>query len=293
MSHQFGWVGEIAEREFARLSDHFKTFRISGNARTEPGPHIWEYAKRINGGKHLPTWYQQTGDCVSMGMTQAGQYLHCYEIAKLGDEEKFRYWFPPFIYGVSRTAPDCGNGQLGGQAGSTGAWAAVAVQKYGVLFSDDQGCPQYSGGLADNWGRRVPQEFYPIAKERLIRSAARLSSVEQIREALINYKPCTIASNRGFEMQPREYKGYHVFTPSGSWPHQMSLLAWMDDPFPAGYRMNSWGSDSHGKPLNGEPAGGAWNLAEDLEKELRSGDIEVYALSMFDGFPGEANFHLF
>jgi len=31
-------------------------------------------------------------------------------------------------------------------------------------------------------------------------------------------------------------------------------------------------------------------LEDDLEKDFRQNDIEVYALSMFDGFDGEADY---
>lgn len=230
-------------------------------------------------------------NCVSFGCAQAGQYMSAFEVAWRGQEEEFKRWYPPYIYGMSRCAPDLGNGRLGNGDGSTGAWGAGALQKYGVLFADDAGVPAYSGSVAKQWGRSgPPREFQELAKDNPVKSCAKLSSVNEIRDALINYHPCTIASMRGFEMQPVNVQGFHVFKPSGSWPHQMCLLAWMDSPFAAAYRLNSWGMSSHGNPLNGEPAGGAWNRSEDLERELKSGDVEVYALSAFEGFPGRANF---
>jgi len=292
-SKLMGWLPDVAEPAFEQTAHEFIPFQFQSRALDQPGVPIWEFAKKVLGGRHLPTWRQETGDCVSMGAVQAGQYMQCYEIVKQYQEEEFKLWFPPFIYGVSRVHPDCGNGQLGRRAGSTGSWAAVAMKKYGVLFSDDAGAPDYSGDLADAWGYRgPPDEAYQLAKDNPVKSCARLRSVDELRAALINYKPCTVASNRGFNMQPREYNGYHVFTPKGSWAHQMCFVAWMDDPFPAAYRLNSWGQSAHGRPLNGEPPGGAWNLAEDIEREMRSGGVEVYAMSAFEGFKGEADFSI-
>ena len=291
-----GWLGpEVAEPEFARLSSNFIPFQIYGSAeapvRTSPGTPIWEFAKRVNGGQHLPTWKQESGDCVSMGCAQAGQYMSVFEIAIRGQEEMFKYWYPPFIYGASRV--QVGGGRLRGP-GSTGAWGATAMMKYGVLFNDDSGVPTYSKRLADQWGANPgpPGTMFEHAKDNLVGSAARLSSVSEIREALINYKMVTIASGRGFQMQPVNYKGHHVFRPEKEWPHQMCFIGWMDEPFAAAYRLNSWGPNAHGSPLNGEPAGGAWNLADDIEYEIKKYGCEVYALSLFEGFPAPPNFSI-
>lgn len=286
-----GWLGpEVAEPEFERLAQNFIPFEVYGvDKPTRPGPPVWECAKRINGGQHLPTWKQLTGDCVAVGATQAGQYLSAFEIYRLGQEAAFKFWFPPFIYGTSRV--QVGNRRIRG-AGSTGSWAATAMMKYGVLFMDDEGVPQYSKEIADSWGDTGPaQRFLDLAKDNLVGSAARLRTVEDIREALLNYKMVTVASGRGFNMQPVNYRGYHVFKPQGQWPHQMTFLSWMDEPFAAAYRLNSWGN-AHGQPLNGEPPGGAWNLASDIEKELKQYGVELYALSMFQGFPAVPNFSL-
>ena len=289
-----GWAHEIAEDEFARLSDNFVTFMCDGGL-TEPGPPIWEAAKRVNDGKHLETWFQETGDCVSMGASQATEYLNCYEIAVLKDEEEFHRIFPPFVYGISRCAPDCGNGQLGRQAGSTGAWAATAMMKYGMLFVDDEGCPRYSGNLADSWGRRgPPDQFKGIARDNLVKQASRLTSTDQMRTGLINYNPCTYAIMWDYGDSAVEYKGYRVMRKGrGMGGHQVCLLAWMDEPFEAAFCLNSWGKERHAGPNNGEPLGGAWILRQDLERDLQSGQTEVYGLSGFSGVAGKEWWGLF
>lgn len=292
-THLMGWAGpEVAAVAYGELEQEFITFAFDGEELTKPGTPIWEFAKRVNGGKHIEVLKQETGDCVGCGAAQAGEYMAAYEIARLGQEEEFKRWYHAFIYAVSRVAPECGNGRLRG-AGSTGAWAAVAMKKYGVLFWDDPEVPTYSGRLADQWGSSgPPKKFYDLAADNLVGSAAKITTVDDIRRATMNYHPVTIASGQGFDMTPVEYKGYHVFRPRGSWMHQMCYLAWMDDPFPAAYRYNSWGVNAHGKPLNGEPPGGAWQHAADIEKELKQHDCELFALSLFEGFQGKANFNI-
>lgn len=279
-----GWAGiEIADKEYARLENNFTKFKIVGISDDKPGVPIWRFAQRLNDGEHLKTWYQETGDCVSMGMAQAGNYLTAAAICHYGSPIKFKLWFPPYIYGVSRTASDCGAGRLRG-AGSTGAWAATAVMKHGVLFEDDKDVPKYSGRLADIWGNRgVAKEFYETASDNLVGSAARITTVDELREALINYYPCTIASTWGFSVGEKD--GCKIYEHTTSWNHQMCFIAWQDDPFPAAFRLNSWG-DSTGPSLKGEPLGGAWQTAESIKKELTTG-VEVYALSQFAGFPSK------
>jgi len=291
-----GWAADIAEEEYDRLAGNFVSFSCVGGL-TEPGPPIWEPAKKVNGGSHLDTWRQETGDCVSMGATQGTEYLHCYEIEVAKEEEEFHRIFPPCVYGMSRVMPDCGNGRLGRGAGSTGAWAATAMMKYGHLFVDDEGCPEYSGDLADSWGYRgVPEQFQNLARDNTVKQASRLRSVDEIRTALINYNPCTYALYFKYGSGATEYKGYRVCRrndPVGG--HQVCLLAWMDDPFPAAFMLNSWGKRAHtaGLPDNGEPLGGAWIRAEDLETDLRRESPEIYSLSGFSGVAAKPWWGLF
>jgi hypothetical protein len=282
-----GWLGaETAEPEFARLAGEFSEFQLYGDEPPMVGvdrPFVWDFAKKINNGEHLPTYYQQVGDCVSMGAAHAGNYLSAYQIYRERLQQELKLWYPPYIYGTSRV--QVGGGRIRGD-GSTGAWAAVAMKKYGVLFSDDPDVPAYSGSIARDWGRAGPPDRYlQLASSRIVHTAARLTSVDQLREALLNYHIVTIASGRGFNMDPVEYRGFHVFKPSGSWAHQMTFIGWRDEPFAGAYRLNSWGAKAHGEPMNGEPPGGAWNLASDIEQELSRYDVELYALSVFDGFP--------
>ena len=295
----FGWLGPaIANQAYEELLSQtykvpggsrpfFRDFLIQGQSPAHSGPPIWEYEKVLLGGKYLETNRQEVGDCVAHGAAQAGERMAAYEIVRGGQEEELHRFFPPYIYACSRV--DIGGSRIPGD-GSTGAWGAAAMQKLGILFSDDEEVPVYSGSLARNWGRSgAPQKFKKLAKDNPVKSAARLRSVEQIREALINHYPCTFACMWDFQMQPIEYRGYHCFRRGQRvGGHQTCLLAWISEPFEGAYLLGSWGPAAHGTPLNGEPPGGAWVRAEDLKSILRS-DAEVFALSQFEGFPGEEN----
>jgi len=282
--HLMGWLEEQVPKASEEYADILTPFVIAGLPPPYPPPPIWTLTKQINNGNHLPTLEQAIGDCVAFGVAQAGARLQVAEIVSLHQAEILKPWFPPFIYGISRV--QIGDGQIDGD-GSTGAWGAAAVADYGVLFTDDDQVPKYSASVARTWGDPPgpPAKHIYTAHSRPVETIARLESLDQIRDALCNYHPITIASSRGFKMIPIERDGFHVFVPSGTWMHQMSLIAWMNDPFPAAYRLNSWGPDAHGTPLNDEPPGGAWCTAECLGDELANRNTEVYAYSDFEGFP--------
>lgn len=287
-THLMGWL-EADALTAIKTEEEFQTlFTIAGDPHPQPPPPIWILTKEITGGHHLPTFEQLIGDCVAAGVAQAGARLQVAEIAAQFAEETLRPWYVPFIYGISRV--QIGGGGINGD-GSTGSWGAAAVKRYGVLFDNDQNVPEYSADIARAWGRRPgpPAQHIFQAQDRRVHATARLTTKLQVREALCNYYPVTIASAQGFKMKPVERDGFHVFEPEGTWMHQMCLLAWMDEPFEAAYRLNSWGPHAHGTPLNGEPPGGAWCTADVLEKELACTNCEIYTYSNFEGFPSAPN----
>ena len=278
-----GWRHDKSEAAYARLRRQFLPFQLFGDVRTTPGTPIWEYARRVLGGRLPFTWEQQTGDCVSMGAAQAGQYLQLYEIGRKRQEETFRPWFPPYIYATSRV--DVGGGELGRDPGSTGAWAATAMMHHGILFSDDPGVPSYSGTLADEWGYRgAPAEHKAEARDNPVKSASKITTVDQIRSALMNYKPVTYAIMWPYDTEPHEKDGLPVLErKSNVGGHQVCLLHWIDDPFPAAFLLNSWGERVHTGPApNGEPPGGAYIRVADIERDM-GGMSEFFALSQFVG----------
>jgi hypothetical protein len=258
------------------------------------GDPIWMITKCFNGGKHLPSLIQVIGDCVSFGCVHVVNYTSAFEIAWLGQEEQWHCGFPPYVYGMSRCAPDLGNGQLGNGDGSLGSWGAGALKKYGTLFADDANVPPYSGTVAKQWGYRgVPSEFQGTAANNLLDGITMVRGVDAIRDALKHYKPCTFAWMWDLADRPtkvsRGGKDFGVLRrTSVLGGHQIALLAW-DDDLPGALIQNSWPHSLYtGFQFNGEPDGSAWVTAEDLEAITRYGDdYECYASTLFHGEPGD------
>lgn len=245
--------------------------------------YLWEFAKQVNGGEHLPTFYQQTGDCVSMGAANGVNYLQATQIAVHGLIHEFRPAYQPWIYGVSRTAVDLGNKRLGRSAGSVGGWAVGALKLYGMLPADTEGLPAYSGKIANEWGfKGPPSQWFDKAAESKLLSYAKVSSYEDVRDAIANGYPVTVASNRGFQMKQKLSGGKMVGIPSGTWNHQMCFIG-VDDVSGHVYCLNSWGANAHSTPANGEPPGGFWVDKRTVNQMVSQGDS--YALSLFEGFP--------
>jgi hypothetical protein len=245
---------------------------------------LWDYARRAGGGEHLPTYRQEVGDCVSMGAANAVNYLACMEIVRLGDRERFRPAHQPFIYGVSRV--QIGGGRLGSSDGSLGIWAADGVRRYGVLAADDDGVPRYSGRLARQWGQPPgpPDRFLQSARPHVLKSTAPVTRYEQVRDALANGYPVTVASMQGFRMRPVVSGGKHWGVPASQWAHQMCFVGVDDDPArPGCYCLNSWGADAHGSPADDAPPGGFWVDAAVVDRMVRQNDS--FAFSQFEGFP--------
>lgn len=283
-----GWAGEdLAKQEFNRLRDNFVPFVISSQGDPVKSEDkrvvLWDAAKLVNGGKHIPTFRQEIGDCVSMGAANACQYLLTVQIALGGRNQEWHPIFPPYIYGISRV--QIGGGRIGcGSDGSVGSWAADGVMKYGCIASDYEGVPAYSGRVAKDWGcKGPPEKFIGEGQKNLVQSAAQVESWEDVRDAIVNGYPVTIASNVGFRMSGTPKEGKLTNDPSGSWAHQMCIIGYD----PAGqynfYILNSWGPSAHGAPVDDAPPGGFWVTKAAVTRIVRQGDS--FAFSDVQGFP--------
>lgn len=291
---RFGWLGpDKAKAAFAVLGPSFAKFFIMNKTRATEGKRVvhWDYSKKVNKGRHFPTFAQEIGDCVSMGAANAVNYLAAIEIAKLGDPEEYHPAFQPYIYGISRV--QIGGGRLGNSDGSLGVWAADGVRKFGVLRADADGVPAYEGDIAKRWGKSGPPDsFITIAKPHTIGNTAPVTTYPQVRDAIVNGYPITVASMQGFLMKPRVDRGKSWGVASGQWAHQMCFIGVDDDSArPGCYVLNSWGPDAHGEPADDAPPGGFWVDAETVERMVSQGDS--FAYTQFEGFPEQAlDFHV-
>jgi hypothetical protein len=162
------------------------------------------------------------------------------------------------------------------------------VQTYGVLDAQYEGVPEYSGRVAKTWGRRgPPEEFIEHAKQFCVKTVAPVRSAAEVRDAVCNGYPVTIASNWGGRMQPRVVDGRLVNERSGTWNHQMCIIGYDGETGsePYYYVLNSWGAAAHGTPPDDAPPGGFWIRTKDVEYIVKQGDS--FAFSDFDGFPAQ------
>lgn len=286
----FGWRGPVEARQaWDRIGHRFEPFRIVGRRGEIKRKTAWDAWALAGWDINKSVLVRQdTGDCVSFGAAIATMSVLIEEIIVNKEFGKIRVPFPPYLYGISRVMPEGGNGRLRGDAGSLGSWMADTIVKYGVLPEDHPGVPKYSGKLADKWGdAKSPWEkFVDFADDHRIRKAARLTTVDDLAEAVSNGYYATIASNKGYAMQLKDEKGKSWYVGSDVWPHQMSILAVDVEPELCFYRRNQWGENAHGDQLDG-PRGGGWVKAKELAKELRNSGTECFAYSQFEDFYAE------
>jgi hypothetical protein len=183
-------------------------------------------------------------NCVSFGCKNAIEYLQFFPLAN-GERQQWTMVFPPYLWGMGRLAPDCGNNRLGTEDGSVGAWQARAAMEYGSIPLKYEGVPAYSGKVARQWGNRPGpgKKWIDLGKQHIVKSAAAVLTWEDVVQALVNGYPVTVASNAGFEMLPRA-DGFHHR--AEDWGHQTCLIGVDDDPLdPYVIDLNTW-ADVHG-----------------------------------------------
>lgn len=225
--------------------------------------------------------------CVSFGAKNAIEYVQFFPMAN-GERLNWTMVFPPYLWGCGRIF--IGNNQLGRQDGSIGVWQAKAVMEYGTISRDEEGVPEYSGSVARQWGNNPgpSQKWVDLGKQHIVKSAAAVSTWEDVVTALTNGYPVTIASNVGFDMTPRS-DGFHHY--STHWGHQLCIIGVDDDPSdPYACILNSWGADVHGVVKDfktGEiwPGGTLRVRRADVEAILAEEDS--FAFSSLTGFPAQ------
>lgn len=284
-----GWAGpEPAKEARQKLAAQLPELEIVPQALAEAKGKkvvLWSFTRLIHG-KHLPTFRQQVGDCVSFGTANAIMYSMATNLAIIDPNARWRQLYQPYIYGISRV--QIGGGRLRGD-GSVGSWAAAGVQKYGILAADEDGVPEYSGSIARTWGAKPgpPQKFIDIATKS--KPEARLVTTwPQAIEALSQGWAIAVCSGQGFRMMPTEANERLEGRPQGSWAHCMAFIGYDDRPGKeALYCLNSWGESAHGKPsdyarLDGAPPGGFWVLKSTAERMLSGRDSYAYSFNGFE-----------
>lgn len=294
----FGWV-PLHRRSDAMLAAHdaalkaMPRFEIKGTQRYGKKVLLYDWSKQANGGKHLDCFRQETGSCVGQGGGKTIWTLAGVQAAKLGELISMTLPFFLVAYGKSREL--CG--MRGKGDGSTGSGFARAAKEFGVPPSDLEGLPKptMSDGLC--FGRGVEMAFshtsaidrkwFDAAKPHLVRTVANVKTADEVRDAIVNGYPCTIASMWGGRMKCPVEDGLLMNQRSTSWPHQMCVLAWQehDRHGEVFWIQNSWGPGVHGTCPSGAPPGGFWVRKKDMDGIAREGDS--FAFSAFQGFPAQ------
>lgn len=286
-AHLMGWAGkEEAKKAHALIAGSLPKFAIKDPIKDYKGQRrmLWEYTRKVLG-QDTPNYAQEIGDCTSFGGKNVMEYLQCVQIAG-GAAQKFKPVFPPYIYGCERVY--IGQGQIRGDGGM-GAWVQDSVKKYGVLFSDTAGCPQYSGSVASQWGNNgPPQALVTEGSKYLVKTTAQITTAADCANALLNGYPVAVCSDWGFTMTA-DSQGF--MQPRGTWGHCMTLIGFEDHPTYGLYfiMLNSWGDVfthltdfTSNQPL---PIGILRVHADPINSMLAEGDS--YCYSAFDGFPDQ------
>jgi hypothetical protein len=292
----FGWAGtRVADEAWEQVGVEMPKFQIAGSSQSFAGQSFraWEFARKVFG-KDIDRVVQLTGDCVSRSSADVCEWIQCIEIAN-GDRESFKRILCSYNYATSRVL--VGKNQLRGGAGSVGSWMAKAIQQYGLLADDFSGTPDYSGKLSDAWGDDKPyngikfNQFIDEGDNHPIRTVSRITKWDDLRDAICNGHLATISSNRGYAYKP-DSDGFH--RPSGSWSHQMGIVAISDNPSKSWVGIsNQWG-DMFGH-LNDFETGEPWPIGmlrvrrDDFEKHHLTSSAECFVYSSFDGFPDRSS----
>lgn len=256
---------------------------------------LWDCSKAINKGEHFTVFYQKTGSCVGNGGGQAVWYLSAVEVVRRGDPEQVLLPFYLLPYGRSRFYM----GDRGPGEGSTGSAFAKAIREDGIIPANTEGLPQPTNEGGITWGSSVEmkwsngaaieEKWLAMSRKHPVKTTAQCRSAADVRAALQNYYPCTIASNWGGRMQCQVTGTPAVLLNerAGTWNHQMCIIGWQKHPELGDlyYILNSWGVNAHGKPPDDAPPGGFWVREREIEYIVRQ--EETYAFSQFDGFPAQ------
>lgn len=283
-----GWVDdqEQVQRIAAALPIRAFRFTPAFDAMGQEPDHayLWEAARKVRG-SHIPTRDQgQVGSCVPHGAACAVEYVECVQAAT--DFQKsfiFRDIATEPIYGGSRV--QIGGGQLRGEDGSTGAWAAKWCNQYGVVPRGKYGSidlTTYSESRCRQYGDAgCPAALVPVAKEKPVKSITQVTTTEELRKSLANGYAVTVASNVGFGPTGGNVRDANGFLKArGSWPHQMCFIGYAKVNGQWGYYcMNSWGTAWVSGPTGpgDPPPGGFWIHESTAARMLAANDSWAYA----------------
>lgn len=226
---------------------------------------------------------KQTNSCVGNGTASAGDMTTACEILIGGQPEKW----------VARQAADAmyaiglqAVGQLRGDNGSNGSWAAKGITEIGTIhqldYGDGNDLTEWSQDRTRKWSRSgLPSSLKQKAGEHKMGTTALVKTVEEAKTALQSGYGINCCSGQGFTSR-RDSDGF--CKASGSWAHSMAWIAYRGGKRPGFLIFNSWGDDAQSGPIWPEdmPWGSFWCDVDTAARMLRGGDS--FAYSNYQGF---------
>lgn len=287
MAGATGWHGD-AEVVAAARSQVTTVFRStpagSDNDPLPPNVFQWQIHEKVTGQKTPLKDQGQTGDCVGFGSTTGYERALVCAIAA-GADFDFTYFAEEATYAASRV--DIGGGQMRGQDGSVGGWAAKAQTDIGMLpkakYPDDD-FTTYDEAKARRLGDvgLTAGEKGEMAKYKA-GAVANLKTTVDLRKALANGAGAYVCTARGYAAQ-RDQNG--VCRREGGWGHCLCSDGYATVNGKIQYHLdNSWDSMYHKGPTGpGDPSvAGFYVVESEMAAILAEGDS--WAVSAVRGFP--------
>jgi hypothetical protein len=290
----FGWYGEPETVAVARgqVPVVFRNTPAGGNDDLPESVYQWKVHERVTGKKTPEKDQGNVGSCVSQGETTAYERALVCAIAA-GEPFTFTEFAEEAIYAVSRV--DIGNGQLRGQDGSVGGWAARGATEVGNLPAAkyaEGDFTAYSASRAKQLGDRgVSAAIKAEMGKYKAGSAANLKTTLDLKKALASGAGTYVCTQLGFAAQ-RDANG--ACRQQGRWGHCMAC----DGYTTVGGRVyfhldNSWDHVYHTGPVGpGEPTGTGFYVPENVMAQILS-EGDSWALSAVKGFPKLKNLDWF
>jgi hypothetical protein len=243
-------------------------------------------------------FHQLTGSCVGAGGGNALYTLICVQrMLNEGATKAFVPWWP-FNYGRSRLFM----GEHGRGEGSMGSTFAKSVREDGVTSAAEAGLPGFqkrdgyelTSGQEMEWSdgdSRPVIDYLDEAKPHPLGSATPLRSPQDIKAAVLNGYPGTIACNNyigNASVQGSGDKARVIGHWNGRGGHQQWFFGYEDHPdFGPLYAVgNNWPRGTYPKDPGGLPLVCCWVLEKKVEEMFRL-DAEVYLFSHLPWAPAQ------
>lgn len=174
--------------------------------------------------------------------------------------------------------------------GCQAPWVMEWLMNWGVLLRGKYGehdLSNYDALLARKWGKighGVPDDLEPLVKEHPVKTCTKVTSFEQVCDAIYNGHPVVAFGEQGFRSDGRRDK-FGFMDAVEQWYHVMQFTGFDRR---KGKRqgcevLNQWGDWSNGPAHEiGSPQGTFWGDKDIIDRMCK---FEVFALSGFKGYP--------